>query len=268
MPISSVGTFGNENLERLEVARQKAKGFLGTLRDLAILKTQFAILRDSGLLHPVQTLRATSPSPTLIPSVPRGSTSSDVVVAGEEIEDTEEGHVVKLLQQAYSAFSTGKFDEGKNLLKQASFISTCARCVRNISGIENLIEEGDLYEARRRLDVLIGLIPVYYQVIEKESALSDKGEVEKERERESESERENERESEKAGEEIKEACEECRVSEILETCKWDVKCIDAVIQYAEELKAKGEKVLSDKLLIKAEEFVEDKRWNKNAGAGY
>ncbi|MCK4529226.1 hypothetical protein KAW18_17825 [candidate division WOR-3 bacterium] len=247
--ISSGGTIETVNLERLEFARHKAKGALGTLRDMAILRTQFATLRDTGLLHPVQTLRATAPTPTTIPTVgvlPGGSSSSSYDVVEHVIGgETEEGHVVRLLQHAYDAFANAEFEEGKNLLKQASFISSCARCGRGILGIEKLIEKGDLYEARRRLDALIGLIPAYYTIIEKESVFSDKGEAEKE----------SGRGSEKAEEELEEVCEECRVSEILETCRWDVSCIDAVIRYAEELKAKGEKVLSDKLLNKAEEFT-------------
>lgn len=243
--ISSGGSLGTENLEQLEVARHKAKGVLGTLRDLAILRTQFATLRDAGLLHPLQTLRAIAPPPTTIPSggVLGGSSSPSYDVVEHIIGgETEEGHVVRLLQHAYAAFSNGQFEQGKTLLKQSTFISSCARCVRNISGISNLIEKGDLYEARRRLSALVTLIPSYYSVIEGEAELQGE-----------ESEGKTERGSEKV--ELEEVCEECRVSEILETCGWDVKCIDAVIQYAEELKAKGEKVLSDKLLNKAEEFV-------------
>ena len=241
--ISSGGSFGTENLEHLEVARHKAKGVLGTVRDLAILRTQVAMFRDTGLLHPVQTLRAVAPKTTVDVGASSSSDVVEYIIGGE----TEEGHVVRLLQHAYDAFSNAEFDEGKNLLKQASFISSCKRCGRGISGINDLIEKGDLYEARRRLSALVSLIPSYYSVIEGESELrGEEGEIE--------AEKGSGREGEKK-EEIEEVCEECRVSEILETCHWDVKCIDAVIQYAEELKAKGEKVLSDDLLNKAEEFV-------------
>ena len=240
--ISSGGSLGTKNPEHLELARHKAKGVLGTVRDLAILRTQFAMLKDTGLLHPVQTLRAVAPKTTVDVGASSSSDVVEYIIGGE----TEEGHVVRLLQHAYDAFSNAEFDEGKNLLKQASFISSCKRCGRGISGINDLIEKGDLYEARRRLSALVSLIPSYYSVIEGESELRGEGEIEAEG---------SGRGGEKKGEEIEEVCEECRVSEILETCHWDVKCIDAVIRYAEELKAKGEKVLSDDLLNKAEKFV-------------
>ena len=248
--ISSGGSFGTENLEQLEVARHKAKGVLGTLRDLAILRTQFATLRDTGLLHPAQTLRAVAPTPTIprptVGVLPGGSSSSSSDVAEHVIGgETEEGHVVRLLQHAYVAFSNAEFEEGRNLLKQASFISSCARCGRGILGVENLIEESDFYEARRRLNSLIGLIPAYYEVIEKESAFSDKGEAEKE----------SGREEKKIVEEIEESCDTCAASEILEICEWDVNCINHIIEFIESAKKEGEKVYSDDLIQKARGYV-------------
>ena len=246
--LSSGGTIGTVNPERLEIAKHKAKGALSTLRDLAILRTQFATLRDTGLLHPVRTLRETAPTPTTIPKptvgVLGGSSSSTDVVEHVIGGETEEGHVVRLLQHAYDAFANAEFEEGKNLLKQASFISSCARCGRGILGIESLIEKGDLYEARRRLDALIGLIPAYYEIIEKESVFSDKVEAEKE----------SGRESEKRGEEIEEVCDSCDAARIIEICNWDTECLDDVISFIETQKAKGLKVMSDELIRKAEEY--------------
>lgn len=247
--ISSGGSFGTENIEQLEVARYKAKGVLGTLRDLAILRTQFATLRDAGLLHPVQTLRAAAPTPTTIPQptvgVLGGSSSSTDVVEHVIGGETEEGHVVRLLQHAYDAFANAEFEGGKNLLKQASFISSCARCGRGILGIENLIEKGDLYEARRRLNSLIGLIPAYYTIIEKESVFSDKVKAEKE----------SGRGEEKIAEDIEEVCDTCATSEILEICNWDTLCINHIIEFIEDAKKEGKTVYSDDLVQKAREYA-------------
>lgn len=244
--ISSGGSLGTKNLEHLEVARHKAKGALGTLRDLAILRTQFATLRNTGLLHPVQTLRATAPPPTTIPTVvsPGGSSSPSYDVVEHVIGgETEEGHVVRLLQHAYDAFSNAEFEEGKNLLKQASFISSCKRCGRGISGINDLIEKGDLYEARRRLNSLISLIPAYYSVIEGEAELQGE-----------ESEGKTERESEKKGEEIEESCGECSAARIIEVCGWDPECLNYVITYIDEKKQKNEQVYANELIEKAKEY--------------
>jgi len=245
--ISSGGTIGTENLERLDVVRHKAKGVLGTLRDLAIIKTQFAMLRDTGLLHPVQSLRAGAVASTGVLLGKSSSPSYDVVehIIGEE---TEEKHVVRLLQHAYDAFSNAEFEEGKDLLKQASFISSCARCGRGILGIENLIEKGDLNEAGRRLGALIGLIPAYYSVIEGEAEL--KGE---------ESKRETGRKEEKSGElsttKIEEECSSCNASQIVELCHWDTKCLDYVIQFIDEKKKRNEHVYANELIERAKEYI-------------
>ena len=245
--ISSGGSFGTENLEQLEVARHKAKGVLGTLRDLAILRTQFATLRDTGLLHPVQTLRATAPTPTTpgptVGVLPGGSSSSSDVVEYVIGGETEEGHVVRLLQHAYDAFSNGQFEQGKTLLKQSTFISSCARCVRNISGINDLVEKGDLYEARRRLNALVTLIPSYYSVIEGEAELQGE-----------ESEGKTERKSEKKGEEIEESCGECNAAQIIEVCGWDPECLNYVITYIDEKKQKNEQVYANELIERAKGY--------------
>lgn len=221
-----------KSIEQIELARQKAKGLLGTVRDLAVINTQVNTLRDTGLLHPFRTLRPT-----------RDFHISSSLAVGEHVTtETEEVRVINLLKQAYDAFNSAEFENGKNILKQAAFISTCSRCVRNISGIEKLIEEGDLYEARRRLNALVTLIPSYYSVIEGEAELQGEKAEEK-----------GVKGSEKVAE-IEGGCGKCNAAEIVDICGWDTECIDKVIEYIDAKKAKSLKVLSDDLITVAKEF--------------
>ena len=232
--MAAIASDRDGSLEQLELARQKAKGLLGTIRDLAVIRTQVLTFRDTGLLHPIRTLRPTDDF----------HISSSSAVGEHVTTETEEGKVIKLLNQAYDAFSSAEFDKGKNILKQTAFISTCSRCVRNISGIGKLIEEGDLYEARRRLNALITLIPSYYSVIEGEAELQGE-----------EAEEKGGKGSEKAEEELEEACGGCAASEILEICGWDVHCINHVIELIESTKKAGGKVYNDELIQKAREYA-------------
>lgn len=214
------------NHERLELSRQKAKGLLGTLRDLAVIRTQVRNIHDAGLIHPIRTLG-------------HSHMSSSSAVGEHIIVETEEEEVITLLKVAYNAFSNAEFEKGKDLLKQVSFLSTCQRCVRNITGIEKRIEEGDLYEARRRLEALISLIPAYYSVIEGEAELQGE-----------------EVGSEKLEAKMEESCGECAASEILEICNWDMRCIDHIIEFIEGRKKAGKEVHSDEVIQKAKEYQE------------
>lgn len=167
------------------------------------------------------------------------------------IEKSEVEEMRALIASAITLLETENIEDAKQRIEKAVAETSCNRCSRKMVQIN----WQDKDTALDYLRTMHKLLPAYYSILEGESAMqiphtATNTQVNFETKKEAAIKKS---EGGKGGE-IEEVCEECRVSEILETCHWDVKCIDAVIQYAEELKAKGEKVLSEKLLTKATDF--------------
>lgn len=263
------GTFGSRgaaavsNTERLEQVRhasRKAHGVLDTIRDVGVFKAQINAIKETGMLHPVRNIvQAHTTSFSNVTESSVSASESEVVV-----EEDEQLQVLGLLNSAYNAFSTGQFDNGSDYLRQAAFISTCTRCVRNITEIEELIVKGtgnDVSEGRRRVQALVKLIPAYYDVMEGETELLH-GETEErlataipKAKEESVLGKKKKITAKVSVAEEEECGDKCGGVEILEACGWNPKCMDSVIKHAEEMKARGEKVYISALTKRAESFV-------------
>jgi len=164
-----------------------------------------------------------------------------------DIEKSEVEEMRALIASAITLLETENIEDAKQKIEKAVAETSCNRCSRKMVQINWQNKEDTLNYLR----TMHKLLPSYYDILEGESVLLPTNtQLTLEPKKEAAITK-----SEKGkGREIEEVCEECRVSEILETCHWDVKCIEAVIQYAEELKAKGEKVLSGQLMTKAADF--------------
>lgn len=172
-------------------------------------------------------------------------------IAAAVAEKSEVEEMRSLIASAITLLETEKIEDARQRIEKAVAETSCNRCSRKMVQIN----WQDKDTALDYLRTMHKLLPAYYSILEGESAMqiphtATNTQVNFETKKEAAIKKS---EGGKGGE-IEEVCEECRVSEILETCHWDVKCIDAVIHYAEELKAKGEKVLSEKLLTKATDF--------------
>ena len=170
------------------------------------------------------------------------------------IEKSEVEEMRSLIASAITLLETENIEDAKQRIEKAVAETSCNRCSRKMVQIN----WQDKDTALDYLRTMYKLLPAYYSILEGESSMqiphtATNTQVNFGTKKEAAIKKS---EGGKGGE-IEEVCEECRVSEILEKCHWDVKCIDAVIQYAEELKAKGEKVLSEKLLTKAKSLVDD-----------
>lgn len=147
---------------------------------------------------------------------------------------TEEEQVKDLLEAAHDNLERGKIERVYTYLDQVERISTCDRCIRNVKLIKERVKKGDLSEAKKRLKIVINLIPSYYRIVQEEGESLG-----------------TELDSTKK---IEEECSSCNASEIIEICGWDVNCLDSVIKYIDEMKNRGEKIYATDLVRKAKEF--------------
>lgn len=174
------------------------------------------------------------PVPDYLVPLFKSQSEEKIEVADGREEKGEEDKVLGLLEVADRELKRGNIEGVYAHLDYGIRLSSCGRCVRNMKSIEQKIKEGDLPEARRRLKTLVSLIPVYYEVIEKEGGkLSTELNTTKK---------------------VDESCDSCEASKIIEICDWDTRCLDKIIAYIDTQKTKGLKVMSTELISKAKEY--------------